>query len=78
MIEIKEPRYRDRTCLLAKYRIPCGQDVMVKILKGAYTGVYKVTNETICNSAEESMKTKAGGTIQMRAVPLDKMERIEE
>ena len=78
MIEIKEPRYRDRTCLLAKYRLPCGQDVMVKILKGAYAGTYKVTNEVICNAAEESMKTKAGASIQMRAVPLDEMEKIDD
>ena len=77
MIEIKAPRYHDRVCLLAKYRLPCGQDVTVKILYGAYKGVYRVTNETICESAVESMKTKAGKTIQMRAVPLDKMERVE-
>ena len=31
MIIIKSPRYRDRTVLLARYKLPCGQDVKVKI-----------------------------------------------
>ena len=47
MIEIRAPRYRDRVVLLAKYRLACGQDVDVKILYGAYKGVYHVTNKTI-------------------------------
>lgn len=33
MINIKSPRYRDRTVLLARYRLPCGQDVKVKIIE---------------------------------------------
>ena len=77
MIIIKQPRYRDRTCLLARYRIPCGQDVKVKILEGAYKGVYKVTNDVICHSPIEGMETKQGNIIAMRAVPLDAMERVE-
>lgn len=77
MIKIKAPRYRDRTVLLARYRIPCGQDVMVKIKEGAYKGVYKITNDTICNSPIEGMETKQGKVIAMRAVPLDAMERVE-
>lgn len=77
MIIIKQPRYRDRTCLLARYRIPCGQDVRVKILEGAYKGIYKVTNDVICHSPIEGMETKQGKIIAMRAVPLDAMERVE-
>lgn len=77
MIIIKSPRYRDRTVLLARYRLPCGQDVTVKITEGAYKGIYKVSNEVICNSPIEGMETKQGKMIAMRAIPLDAMERVE-
>lgn len=77
MIIIKSPRYRDRTVLLARYRLPCGQDVTVKITEGAYKGVYKVSNDIICNSPIEGMETKQGKIIAMRAIPLDAMERVE-
>ena len=53
MIIIKSPRYRDRTVLLARYRLPAGQDVDVKIIEGAYKGLYKVRNEVICKSPIE-------------------------
>ena len=75
MIEIIAPRYRDRTVLLARYRLPCGQDVDVKILRGAYKGFYRVSNEAIVKAPIEEMKTKAGKMMSMRAVPLDAMER---
>lgn len=77
MIIIKSPRYRDRTVLLARYRLPCGQDVKVKITEGAYKGVYKVSNNIICNSPIEGMETKQGKIIAMRAIPIDAMERVE-
>lgn len=77
MITIKSPRYRDRTVLLARYRLPCGKDVEVKITEGAYAGIYKISNDVICNSPIEGMETKQGKTIAMRAVPLDAMERVE-
>lgn len=77
MIIIKSPRYRDRTVLLARYKLPCGQDVTIKITEGAYNGVYKIANEVICNSPIEGMETKQGKTIAMRAIPLDAMERVE-
>lgn len=77
MIEIRAPRYRDRVVLLAKYRLPCGTGVDVRILYGAYKGVYHVSNEVICQSPVEPMTTKQGKQIAMRAVPLDKMERIK-
>lgn len=78
MIVIKEPRYRDRSVLLARYKLPCGQGVEVMILQGAYKGLYYVSNEDICNSNLETMRTKAGKDIWMRAVPLDKLERIKD
>ena len=78
MIEIKSPRYRDRTVLLAKYRLSCGQDATVKILYGAYKGIYKVSNKVICQSPIEGMETKQGKIIAMRAIPLDAMERVAD
>lgn len=77
MIEIRAPRYRDRVVLLAKYRLPCGTGVDVRILYGAYKGVYHVSNDVICQSPVEPMTTKQGKQIAMRAVPLDKMERVK-
>lgn len=77
MIVIKSPRYRDRTVLLARYRLPCGQDVKVKITEGAYKGIYNVMNDVICKSPIEGMRTKQGKIIAMRAIPLDAMERVE-
>ena len=47
MIEIRAPRYRDRVVLLARYRLPAGQGVDVKILHGAYKGVYHVSSMNI-------------------------------
>ena len=77
MIEIREPRYKDRRVLLARYKLPCGRDVDVRILKGRYAGVYHVTNNTICDSPIETMMTRYGKPIAMRAVLIDNMERIE-
>lgn len=76
MIEIFEPRYRDKSVLIARYKIPAGQDITIKILKGAYAGEYRISNEAICASPIEKMKTKRGDLLTMRAVPLDKLERI--
>jgi len=77
MIEIREPRYNDRVVLLARYKLPCGRDVDIRILKGRYAGIYHVTNETICRSPIETMTTRYGKPIAMRAVPLDALERKE-
>ena len=77
MIIIKSPRYHDRSVLLARHRLPCGQGVTVKILYGAYKGVYKISNEAIINSPVEGMETKQGQIMAVRAVPLDALERIE-
>ena len=77
MIEIRAPRYRDRVVLLARYMLPAGQGVDVKILNGAYKGVYHVSNKVICQSPIEGMETKQGKIIAMRAVPIDAMERVE-
>lgn len=78
MINILEPRYHDRCVLIARYKIPCGSDVDVKILRGAYKGLYKVKNDVIIKSPVEGLMTRAGKMMSVRAVPIDEMERIEE
>ena len=78
MIVIREPRYRDRTVLLARYRLPAGQSVYVRIMRGSYCGLYIASNDAIIKAPIEEMKTKQGKTISMRAVPLDDLERIGE
>lgn len=78
MIKIWEPRWRDRRVLIARYRIPAGQDVQIEIVKSAAKGMYRVPNDLICRSPIETMKTKSGASIQVRAVPLDELERIED
>lgn len=77
MIKIREPRYRDQVVLVARYHIPCGNDITLEIEKGARAGIYKVKHEDIIKSPIESMKTRNGKAIQMRAIPLDYLERIE-
>ena len=77
MIEVWQPRYHDRVVLLARYRLPCGQDVDLRIKSGAYKGEYRVPNSVITKSPIELMTTKGGRTIQMRVVSLDELERKE-
>lgn len=76
MIKIFEPRYRDRVVLIARYKIPFGQDIEIDIMKGAYKGKYHISNSIICDSPIENMMSKSGKAISMRAVPLDKLERV--
>lgn len=78
MIEIFEPRYHDRTVLVAKYKIVSGKDCQIKLLKGAYKGIYLAKAEVIKNSKISYMTTKAGKQLEMVAIPLDKLERIGE
>lgn len=77
MIKIWQPRWRDRVVLIARYRIPAGQDFNIEITQGTAKGVYRIKNDLICKSPIESMKTRTGKTIQMRVVPLDEIEKVE-
>lgn len=77
-IDIQEPRYRDRTVLLARYRLPAGYDVYVNIMKGAYKGLYIANQDVISEAPIEEMKTRKGKVISMRAVPLDNLERVKD
>lgn len=76
MIIIRSPRYRDRTVLLARYKLTPYSDATIKITEGAYKGIYKASGEAIMKSATEKMKTRSGQSLEMKAVPLDSLERI--
>ena len=78
MIEIWEPRYRDKTVLLADYRLRAGEDAKIKIVKGYYSGNYKVDGDTLAIAERETMKTKKGGEITVVIVPLDKLVKEED
>lgn len=75
MIQIWQPRYHDRKVLVAEYKIPHGAGIDIEITQGAMKGQYHATHETIMASKLESMKCKSGGTIGVRAIPLDLLER---
>lgn len=78
MIEIWEPRYRDMTVLLAKDKLPEGKDVEVEIVKSkAYKGKYVVAAKDLYDSPDELMKTKSGFMKPMKAVPFNKLRRVE-
>lgn len=75
MIEIWEPRYRDKSVLIATYRLPREGDVEVKITKGFYSGKYIISRDDIIGAKIEDMKTKKGGTVQIISVPLHKLKK---
>ena len=74
MIEIWEPRYRDMSVLVARFKIPAGQDFDVLIKKGSRKGLYLVKNSVVVNSPIEKMKTRTGKQIEVRVIPLSKLE----
>jgi len=77
-IKIWEPRYRDMTVLVARYRIPPASDIQVQIMKGARKGLYLVKSEAICSAPIEMMATKSKRKIEMRVIPFSKLERIDD
>lgn len=78
MIEIWEPRYRDKTVLIASNKIPATGDTKIAITKGYYKGHYLIDESVVKNCPVEKMQTKRGGEIQVTIVPLDKLRKIEE
>lgn len=78
MLEIIEPRYRDHAVLLAQYKLAPGYPAKIHIRKGAYAGDYEISAKDIAKSPSETMKTKNGSKIAMKAVPLSCLVRIGE
>ena len=77
-IKIWEPRYRDMSVLVARFRIPPASNILIKILRGARKGLYIAKSEAICSSPIEFMRTKSGKKLEMRVIPLSKLEIVEE
>ena len=78
MVEIFEPRYRDRCILIAKYKICPGYPMQIRILKGSYKGKYRIPAKVLSGGPYEIMKTKTGKNIEMKAIALDSLERMED
>lgn len=67
IIEVWQPRYRDRTVLLAKYKISTHN--IVKITKSnSHNGEYYVDGKTVSKYPIES-----NGKIPVYAVPIDEL-----
>lgn len=77
MIEIWEPRWHDRTVLIAAYRVKPGEDVEIEIMKSAFKGRYIVPYEVIEKAPVEKMKTKKGGEVKVIVVSLDDIVPLE-
>lgn len=71
MIDIIEPRWHDRTVLVAKYKVKRGRN-LIKIMGGAAKGVYETSQIALASYPVES-----NGVIACYAIPLDKLERIK-
>ena len=50
----------------------------MKILKGAYAGTYLVKKEVVEESNTGFIKSKSGILVEMREIPLDRLERIKD
>lgn len=76
MVEIFEPRYHDRTVLVAKHKITPNKDLEIRITKGAYAGHYVVKADDVASSKDDTLKTRAGAEMAIKAIPLDKLEKL--
>jgi hypothetical protein len=73
MIEIWQPRYKDRKVLIATYKVGDTNTIVFtksKYLKGK---VFKVSGEVIRKYPKET-----NGTIECYAVPMSELEMINE
>lgn len=78
MIEIWEPRYKDKTVLIASSKIISEKDTELEITKGYYKGKYVAPWEVIKDCAVEKKPTKSGYEMNFTIVPLDKLVKAEE
>ena len=77
MINIWEPRYKDKTVLVMTSRLAPGEDAEIEIEKGHYAGRYHVSADDIANCATEWKESKAGNTNKFTVIPLDKLVKVE-
>lgn len=74
LIEIKQPRWHDRTILIAKYKVGTNNIIdMVGIKEGnAYSGKFYLSGATITKYPLDT-----NGKIECYAVPLDELQVYE-
>ncbi len=74
LINIKQPRWKDRTVLIAKYKVGMHNIIdMVGIKEGnAYSGKFYLSGETITK-----YPLNTNGKIDCYAVPLDELQVYE-
>lgn len=77
-IEIWEPRYRDRTVLIAPRHLPKSGEAHVKITKGSFKGKYTIKEEDYKSAKADIIRAKNGATFSVVVVPLDKLTKEEE
>jgi len=73
MIEIWQPRWRDRVALIAAYRVSPGENIIRFTRAGIYNGTYSVDGDDVRQCPLET-----NGKIECYAVPLAKLERIND
>lgn len=76
-IIIKEPRWHDRVVLIADHRITAHNEIVIQHKN--YPNPLYMSGEWAKQFPTEQMKIRRGGTMKMRAVPLDELtkERLE-
>lgn len=78
-ITIWAPRWRDRTVLVADRKLVEHNEIVIeyKDAKGdrLWPRPLYITGERAKSFPLESMSTKSGGVISIRAIPLDELER---
>ena len=77
-IEIWEPRYRDRTVLIAPRHLPKSGPAYVKVTKGSFKGNYEIAEEDWKAGRSDVIRAKNGSTFNVVAVSLDKLKVMEE
>lgn len=70
------PRWHDRKALLADFKLGVHNKIVFP-KANSLPGEYYISGSKAKSFPLEPMKTKSGGTIQLRAVPLDELEPLE-
>lgn len=73
MIEIWQPRWKDRSVLLACYKVSDGDNYIKFTKTPSMEGVYKVSGSVVrkCN-------TTTNGKIKCYVVPLDELRKLDD
>jgi hypothetical protein len=72
-ILILEPRWHDNVVLVADYRIFEHNEVVIR--HGDFPEPFYLTGERAREFPLEKLKTKAGGEIDVRAIPIDELAK---